>query len=192
MSEKLINRLPGVLPLAELAALVAVDNVLLDAVGDMLCRLRFFLMIMEACPRLYPRCKRAWYSGSSSTGVSSSDGDDGTPVVAATAAAADGVSDDGTVGVVVVVVVVEANTGATGAPAVGLPGVLVAAISVLLRNMPMYAFDACNKLAPETRPAVVAAASGAEGAPAAAGKEEEAEEVEGREDERPAEDLEVI
>eukprot|EP01033_Poteriospumella_lacustris_P017699 gene17698-12677_t len=58
--------------------------------------------------------------------------------------------------------------------------------------MPMYAFDACNKLAPETRPAVVAAASGAEGAPAAAGKEEEAEEVEGREDERPAEDLEVI
>lgn len=98
-------------------------------------------------------------------------------------------SDDGTDGVVVV----EAITGATGAPVVGLPGVLVAAMSVLLRNMPMYAFDACNKLAPETRPVAVAAPSGAEGVPGtAAGKEEEVEVAEGEEDERPAEDSEVI
>lgn len=100
ISEKLINRLPGVVPVP----LVAVDgNVLLDVVGDKLCRLRFFLMIIEACSRLYPRCKRAWYSGSSSTGASSRDGDDGTPVVAGAVAVADGVA------------VVEVNTGATGA-----------------------------------------------------------------------------
>lgn len=60
----------------------------------------------------------------------------------------------------------------------------------------MYAFDACNKLAPETRPAAVAAAGvvGAVVAPLDAGKVEEDEvEVEVEvEDVRPADDLEVI
>lgn len=61
----------------------------------------------------------------------------------------------------------------------------------------MYAFDACNKLAPETRPAAAVAAAGVVGAVVAlldAGKVEEDEvEVEVEvEDVRPADDLEVI